>query len=142
VPKEKVTVARPRILLAEDYAVMRERTVRLLETEFEVVGVVGNGHALLEAAVELHPDVCVVDISMPVLNGIDAAAQLKERGSRAKVVFLTVHDDDDFVQAAIATGALGYVLKSRMASDLCHAVNDALAGELFVSSSLTSVPNA
>jgi DNA-binding NarL/FixJ family response regulator len=136
VPNKKPTNLRPRILLADDFKVMREKTVRLLESEFEVVGVVGNGSTLVDAAGELKPDVCVVDISMPVMNGIEAATELKARGYRGKLVFLTVHDDNDFLQAALAAGALGYVLKSRMASDLCVAVKEAMAGHLFVSSSL------
>jgi DNA-binding NarL/FixJ family response regulator len=99
---------------------------------------VGNGKAVLHSAAELQTDVCVLDISMPTLSGIEAATQLRERGSTVRIVFLTVNSDDDFVQAALATGALGYVLKSSMASDLCPAVKAALAGHLFVSSSLAS----
>lgn len=130
-------MARTRILLADDYNGMRDRAVRLLEPEFEVIGVVGDGHALLEAATKMQPDVCVIDISMPVLNGIEAATRLKENGSQAKIIFLTVHEDADFVQAALATGALGYVAKSRMASDLREAINGAMAGRLFISPSCT-----
>jgi DNA-binding NarL/FixJ family response regulator len=114
---------------------MRDRAVRLLEPEFEVVGAVGDGYALLEAASQTKPDVCVIDISMPVLSGIRAAAQLKESGSTAKIIFLTVHEDPDFVQAALDAGASGYVLKSRMASDLLTAIKGVLAGRLFISPS-------
>jgi DNA-binding NarL/FixJ family response regulator len=126
-------VQRARILLADDHKGMRDRVVRLLESEFEMVGAMEDGRALLEAASMLKPDVCVIDISMPIVSGIEAAAQLKERGSTAKVIFLTVHDDPDFVQAALDTGALGYVLKSRMASDLRSAIKGAIAGRLFIS---------
>jgi DNA-binding NarL/FixJ family response regulator len=83
----------------------------------------------------MKPDVCVIDISMPVLNGIEAAIKLRENGSKAGIVFLTVNEDEDFVRAALRAGALGYVVKSRMASDLCTAINGAIKGTLFVSPS-------
>ena len=83
----------------------------------------------------MKPDVCVLDISMPKMSGIEAAIQLRKRGSAVKVVFLTVHEDPDFVGAALATDALGYVVKSRMASDLSSAIREALAERLFVSPS-------
>jgi DNA-binding NarL/FixJ family response regulator len=85
----------------------------------------------------LKPDVCIIDISMPYLNGIEAALKLRESGSEARIVFLTVNEDSDFVRAALRTGALGYVVKSRMASDLCTAINGAISGKLFVSPSCT-----
>ena len=128
-------MTRTRILLAEDHKEMRERVVRLLEPEFEVVGAAEDGLALLEAARRMRPDVCVLDISMPRMSGIEAASHLRERAPLVKVVFLTVHEDPDFVHAALATDALGYVLKSRMASDLGPAIREALAGRLFVSPS-------
>ena len=128
-------MARTRILLADDYKGMCDRAVRLLEPEFEVIGVVRDGSALLEAASKMQPDVCVIDISMPILSGIEAATRLKQSGSTTKIIFLTVHEDPDFVQAALETGALGYVLKSRMASDLRAAVKVAMGGQVFISSS-------
>jgi len=128
-------VARARILLADDHKEIRDRAVRLLEPEFEVVGTVADGNALVKAWAQLKPDVCVLDISMPGLGGIEAAIKLRENGSQARIVFLTVNEDSDFVRAALRTGALGYVVKSRMASDLCPAINGALRGRLFVSPS-------
>jgi len=128
-------VARARILLADDHKEIRERAVRLLEPEFEVVGTVADGNELVRASAQLKPDVCVIDISMPHLSGIEAAIKLRESGSKAKIVFLTVNEDSDFVRAALRTGALGYVVKSRMASDLCLAINGAISGQLFVSPS-------
>ena len=128
-------MTRTRILLGEDHKEMRERVVRLLEPEFEMVGAAEDGLALLEAAERMRPDVCVVDISMPRMSGIEAAEHLRERAPEAKVVFLTVHEDPDFVRAALETEALGYVVKSRMASDLRTAIREALAGRLFVSPS-------
>jgi DNA-binding NarL/FixJ family response regulator len=128
-------VARARILLADDHKEIRDRAVRLLEPEFEVVGIVADGNSLVRASAHLKPDVCVVDISMPHLSGIDAAIKLRDNGSKAKIVFLTVNEDSDFVRAALRTGALGYVVKSRMASDLCTAINGAISGNLFISPS-------
>ena len=126
---------RPRVLLADDHEEMRDRIKRTLEVEFDVVDAVGNGRTLLEAAARLNPDICLLDISMPVLNGIEAALKLKEHGSKAKVLFLTIHEDPDFLQAALNTGASGYVVKRRIASDLRPAIRDALAGKTFVSPS-------
>ena len=126
-------MVRARILLADDHKDVREKIMQELEPEFEVVGAVGDGNALLEAASQMKPDVCVVDISMPIMSGIEAAAQMKASGSTTKIVFLTVHEDPDFLQAALEAGAIGYVVKSRVASDLCPAIRGALAGRLFVS---------
>jgi DNA-binding NarL/FixJ family response regulator len=128
-------MARARILLADDHKEVRDRAVRLLEPEFEVVGAVADGNALLHAFGQLKPDVCVIDISMPYLNGIEAATKLRECESEARIVFLTVNEDSDFVRAALKTGALGYVVKSRMASDLCAAINGVIGGHSFVSPS-------
>ena len=128
-------MARARILLADDHKEIRDRAVRLLEPEFEVVGAVADGNALVRISAQLNPDVCIIDISMPYLNGIEAAIKLRENGSEARIVFLTVNEDSDFVRAALKTGALGYVVKSRMASDLCLAINGAIRGQLFVSPS-------
>ena len=124
---------RARILLADDHDEMRERVKRYLEQEFEVVDAVEDGREFLKAHARLHPDVCLLDISMPILNGIEAATRLRESGSKAKIVFLTVHEDVDFVQAALQAGASGYVIKRRMASDLLKAIREALAGRTFIS---------
>jgi len=127
-------VKRARILVAEDHKLMRNRVVRLLKSEFEVVGAIDSGQALLEAAARLKPDVCVLDISMPVVSGIEAAAQLKLGDSPTKVIFLTIHNDSDFVGAAFKSGAEGYVFKTRMAADLLIAVREVMAGRTFLSS--------
>jgi len=110
--------------------------VRLLERDFEIVKAVEDGRAFLEAASTLDPDLCLVDISMPFVNGIEAIDHLKENGSRAKIIILTIHEDLDFVRAAFRSGASGYVVKSRIATDLPVAVNEVLAGRTFVSSSV------
>ena len=125
---------RARILVAEDHNLMRNRVVRLLNREFEVVGAVDSGPALLEAAARLKPDICVLDISMPSLSGIEAATRLKLSDSEAKVIFLTIHNDSDFVGAAFKSGAKGYVFKTRMAADLVIAVREVMAGRTFLSS--------
>ena len=127
---------RPRVLLADDHKEMRDRVKLHLEAEFDVVGAVADGRMLLEAASRLDPDVCLLDISMPALNGIETAMQLKKLGSKAKVLFLTIHEDVDFLEAALSTGASGYVLKRRLASDLRPAIRDALTGKTFISSSV------
>jgi len=132
--RQGTTVKRARILVAEDHKLMRNRVVRLLKSEFEVVGAVDSGQALLEEAARLKPDVCVLDISMPVVSGIEAAAQLKLGDSPTKVIFLTIHNDSDFVGAAFKSGAEGYVFKTRMAADLLVAVREVMAGRTFLSS--------
>jgi len=126
-------VARARILLADDHNEIRKIVVHLLERQFEILDAVADGRSLLEAASKLKPDVCLLDISMPIMNGIEAASQLKERGSTAKVIFLTVHEDRDFIQAALRIGASGYVFKRRIRSDLSLAVSEALADRIFIS---------
>lgn len=124
---------RIRVLLADDHPSVLERLVKLLSGDYEIVGTVNNGQAALDDAAELEPDVLVLDISMPVLGGIETAERLQDSGCGAKIVFLTVHEDPDFVQAALATGAMGYVTKARLAADLPGALEDAVAGRLFVS---------
>ncbi len=91
---------------------------------------------MLEAEADLQPDIMIIDISMPLLNGIEAARQLKQSGSEAKIIILTVHEDPDFVRAAVAAGVSGYVIKSRMATDLVSAVREVLKGRRFLSPSL------
>lgn len=105
----------------------------MLEPAFEIIGRVSNGRSLIDAAMELKPDVVVTDISMPILNGLDAATQLRKSGCESKIVFLSIHSDPDFVQACLSIGALGYVIKPRMATELVHAIQEALAGRVFVS---------
>jgi len=126
----------PRVLMADDHKAMLERVKGLLAPMFQVVGAVGDGQALVDAAKELNPDVLVVDISMPVLNGIDAVRQIRRSGSTARVVFLTVHEDPDIVPMCLEAGASGFVIKSRLASDLVQAIQLALSNRTFVSPTL------
>jgi DNA-binding NarL/FixJ family response regulator len=101
-----------------------------------VLKTVSNGQAALDEVARLQPDIVVLDISMPALNGIEVARKLKARGSPARIVFLTVQKDPDYMRAALGTGALGYVLKSDLASDLLPCLREALRGRAFVSPSL------
>ena len=125
------------ILLADDRKDFLETVARLLQPEFDVVGTVANGKTLISAAERLKPDVVVVDISMPVLNGIEAVRRLKESCAQTQIVFLTIHDSSEYVAAARATGALGYVVKPRLATDLSIAIKEVHAGRLYASPSIT-----
>lgn len=126
-----------RLLVAEDHAAMRDKVVSILETEFSVVAAVGNGQEMLDVEAKVKPDVVILDISMPTMNGIEAATRLKQCHSKAKMILLTVHEEPEFLQAAMAVGALGYVIKSRLVSDLRLAVREVMAGRRFISPSLT-----
>jgi DNA-binding NarL/FixJ family response regulator len=110
----------------------------LLGPEFEIVGEAQNGQALVEAALKLKPDVIVTDISMPILNGIKAAKRLRDAGGMSKIVYMTARSDPNFISSCMATGALGYVVKGRLASDLEPAIREAVAGRIFVSRALDS----
>jgi DNA-binding NarL/FixJ family response regulator len=124
---------RPRVLLADDHEDFLAVEGRLLEQDFEVVNKVGDGRVLLDEAARLEPDIVVLDISMSVMNGIEAARRLRASGSGAKIVFLTVHDDPDYAREALGSGALGYVVKCRLVLDLPLALREAMAGRPFVS---------
>jgi DNA-binding NarL/FixJ family response regulator len=130
-----------RILLADDQQEMLEAVARLLEDEFDVVGTVKNGEQAIEAATRLAPDILVFDISMPVMNGLEAALRLKGSGSKAKVIFLTVNEDPVIVEAALSFGALGYVLKQRLVRDLIPAIHHAIENRVFVSSTMNLEEN-
>jgi DNA-binding NarL/FixJ family response regulator len=129
-------LSRASVLLADDHEEFLAIERRLLEPEFEVVETVRDGRAAVEAAAGLEPDLLVLDLSMPIMDGIAAARSLRAAGSRTKVVFLSVQHDPDFARAALAVGAVGYVVKCRLASDLLLALRDALAGRSFVSPSV------
>ena len=123
----------PRVLLADDHGPIIERVRSILQSGFDVVGSVNNGRDLVSEAARLRPDVIVLDISMPGMTGIEAAQELREAKSTAKLIFLTVHERVEFVRACLAEGALGYVVKSRLAVDLLPAIHEALAGRRFIS---------
>jgi len=123
---------RARLLLADDHRIVMEGLKTLLEPEFDLVGMVEDGRALLEAAEKLRPDVIVADISMPLLNGIEAVRQLKKARGDVKVVILTMHSDPAYAAAALDAGASGYVLKHSAASELITAVRTALQGKTYI----------
>lgn len=122
-----------RVLLVDDNASMIQRAAAVLTPECIVVGTANNGAEALNAVGTLRPDVVVLDISMPGMTGLEVASTLRHHGSTVAVVFLTVHDDEDFLHAAQEAGATGYVVKRRLASDLNVAVQEARAGRSFVS---------
>ena len=129
---------RLRVLVADDNASILAKASTRLARDFEVVAAVSDGRQALYAARRLDPDVAVLDVTMPEIDGFQTARELKQSGSRARIVMMTMHDSDEFVAAAIDSGALGYVLKTRMHSDLVSAIDHAIAGRLFVPS-LTSL---
>ena len=132
---------RARIVLADDHAEFLSLAAGLVEAEFNVLKTFGDGQAVIDEFGSLKPDVVVLDISMPGLTGIETAQQLRADGHNAKIVFVTVHKDPDYLRSALATGALGYVVKDRLASDLIPALRSAIAGRRFVSCSLSQEEN-
>jgi DNA-binding NarL/FixJ family response regulator len=127
---------RPKIVLADDHVLIAQALQHLLQAEFDVVGTVGDGRALLKAAGELLPDVVVVDIGMPLLNGLDAGEQLKDLHPDIKVIFLTQNREPRFAVEAFRRHASGYVLKDSAASELTTAIREALRGNTYVSPSI------
>ncbi len=127
----------PRVLLADDHTLVLEGFRRIVEQRCEVVGAVEDGRALLEAAIRLRPDLILLDISMPLLNGIDAARQLKKTLPDVKLVFVTMHADPAYVTEAFKAGASAYLLKRSAARELDQAIDSVLKGQYFVTALLT-----
>ncbi len=121
------------MLLVDDNDAILQRAAATLAVTCEIVGRASDGLSALKAVAALQPDVVVLDISMHGMTGLEVAERLRTTGSKALIVFLTVHDDEEFVQAALATGAIGYVIKARLTSDLVLAIAEARAGRRFVS---------
>jgi DNA-binding NarL/FixJ family response regulator len=132
-PSSTVSSEPARVLLVDDNEAMLARAAAILTPGCVIVGAVKDGPAALEAARTLRPDVIVLDISMPGMTGFDVATRLRQAGSTAALVFLTVHDEEEFILAARAADVIGYVVKPRLASDLMLAVCEARAGRPFVS---------
>jgi DNA-binding NarL/FixJ family response regulator len=128
---------RSRILIADDHNLVAELCKKLLETEFDVVGVVADGRALVRAAGELKPDVIVLDVAMPILNGLDAGRQVKEMLPSVKLVYLTMNPDPEVAAEAFARGASGYLLKTCASSEMVMAVRDALRGKTYLSRAMS-----
>ena len=122
----------PRVMLADDHTMLIEAFCKLLSPKCEIVGTVSNGRALLDAAVRLKPDVIVVDIGMPLLNGLEAARQVKSKMPSVKLVFLTMNEDPDIAVHAMRLGASGYLLKSSAASELFQAIQAVLRGKSYI----------
>ena len=123
---------RPRVLVADDHRIVAEGLRSLLEPEFELVEIVEDGRQLVEAAKRLSPDVIVADISMPLLNGLEAVEQLRTAKCKAKVIFLTMHKDATYAARALAAGASGFVLKHSASSELLTAIRESLMGRSYV----------
>jgi DNA-binding NarL/FixJ family response regulator len=123
---------RPRVLLADDHKIVLEGLRGILEPEFEIVGAVEDGRTLVAEAERLSPDVVVSDISMPGLNGMDAARKIKKMDERIKIVFLTMHSDVSYAAGAFDAGASGFVLKHSAAQELITAIREAMQGRTYV----------
>ena len=130
-------MTRPRVLLADDHVSLRSTFAKLLTPECDVIGQVSDGRALVAAAKMLKPDVLVVDISMPILNGFEAWRQIRGQLPGVKLVFLTLHDDDDVAAEAFRAGASAYVIKGKAASDLRTAIREVSQGRTFVTRPLS-----
>jgi DNA-binding NarL/FixJ family response regulator len=122
-----------RVLLADDHETMLARVREILGEDFNVVGAVNNGRDAVAEVERLDPDVLVIDISMPILNGLQTVSQLRSTDHRSKVVFLTVHEDQDYIEAALSAGASGYVTKARVETDLIPAIREVLEGGTYIS---------
>lgn len=129
-------ISKPRVLLADDHRIVAEGLRSLLCAEFELLGVVEDGRALVETARKLHPDVMVVDITMPHLNGLDALKVLKKDNPDVKVVMLTMHRDAAYARRALESGASGFVLKHSAPAELVTAIRAALAGKIYITPTL------
>jgi DNA-binding NarL/FixJ family response regulator len=135
---EGIAVDKVRVVLADDHREVIAKIRGVLGDEFEVVEAAENGNQAVIAVLALNPDVFVTDISMPILNGLQAARRIQKTNSRVKIIFLTIHEDQDFIAAAFSAGATGYVTKRRLSTDLVFAIQEALKGHTFVSNSISS----
>ena len=134
---EMIRDKKPRLLMADDHSIMLAGLRKLVEGTCEVVGEVEDGRALVEAAERLRPDLILLDISMPLLNGMDAARQIKKSVPEAKLIFLTMHASPVFATEALQAGASGYLLKQSAASELLHAIDTVLKGQTYLTPTIT-----
>jgi DNA-binding NarL/FixJ family response regulator len=123
---------KPTVILADDHTLVLEGFRRLLETHCELLATVGDGHALLQAVAQHRPDIVILDISMPVMNGIEAARSLKAKFPTMKLVFVTMHADPAYLRAAFQAGASGYILKQSLSDELTQALHTVLRGQTYV----------
>jgi DNA-binding NarL/FixJ family response regulator len=126
-----------RIILADEHTILLDALENLLQPEFEVVGTFSDGHTLLEAAPDLNPEVIVLDVGMPIMNGLVAGKRLKQVMPRIKLIYLTMNQDPDVAAEALRLGALGYILKNSTASELIFAIREALLGRNYVTQLMT-----
>src|ERR1700735_4628976 len=135
---EGVAVDKIRVVLADHHREVNAKIRGVLGDEFEIIEAAEKGNQAVIAVLELNPDIFVTDISMPVLNGLQAARRIQKTNSRVKIIFLTIHEERDFIAAAFSAGATGYVTKRRLSIDLVPAIEEALKGHTFVSNSTRS----
>jgi DNA-binding NarL/FixJ family response regulator len=126
-----------RVLLADDHLLIAEGIQKLLEPEFEFVGIVEDGRSLVAAVTKLQPDIAIVDISLPLLNGLDASRHIKKEHPDVKIIVLTMHSEPTFVEQAFRVGVSGYVLKQSVGSELVQAIHEVLKGNTFISPMVT-----
>lgn len=126
-------VLRSRVVFADDNAQFLDHAVQLMSGECDVLGTASDGVSAVDLVERLNPDIVVLDITMPQLDGLDVARRLRADGIQTQIIFLTVHDDPDYLREALGVGAMGYVVKHRLVSDLPQAIQDALAGRRYVS---------
>jgi len=136
---EVASVGKARILLADDHTLVAEAIKRLLEPEFEVVGVVADGRSLVREASALKPDVVLVDLNMPMLNGLDASEQLKAAHPGMKIIVLTMNEDGEIAAQTMRTWASGYLLKKSAGSELVKAVREVLRGGKYITPALEEI---
>jgi DNA-binding NarL/FixJ family response regulator len=129
-----------RLLIADDHVMFAQGLESLLRDEFDLLGMAGNGEELVEATLRLNPDIILVDISMPVLNGFDAVRRIREGGSEARIIFLTMHDDASLLSEAFRCGASGYILKQAAGEELVSAIRMVAHGHHYISPLVTDLP--
>jgi DNA-binding NarL/FixJ family response regulator len=127
---------KPRVLIADDHLLVAEGIQKLLESDMDVVGIHSDGRSLVRAVSDTHPDLIIIDISLPLLNGLDAAKQIKQSNPKTKMLMLTMHADQAFVVEAFRVGVAGYVLKQSLSNELQHAVKEVLKGNTYISPSV------
>jgi DNA-binding NarL/FixJ family response regulator len=125
-----------RLLLADDHAIFSDALRLYLEKDFDIVGVVSNGRALIDEAIKLKPDIIVVDVGMPLLNGLDAARRIRELAPKIRFIFLTMQDDPNLAAAALELGPVAFVLKHSAGSELLEAINEVMRGHSYLTPKL------
>jgi DNA-binding NarL/FixJ family response regulator len=127
---------KPRVLIADDHLLVAEGIQKILESEVEILRILSDGRSLIRAVTETHPDLVIIDISLPLLNGLDAARQIKQLEPKIKMLMLTMHADQSFVVEAFRVGVVGYVLKQSLSNELQHAVREVMKGNTYISPSV------